>query len=124
MFDLRPRKLAILVRIDGVELAVHFGDELGAPDNSRQDKNGRPVFVAATDWRCTTKPGKLYITLFKWPAAAFEVSKVKGKVTKAYLLADKKSLKVSQTADKVSVALSSAAPGEIASVLVLETAGN
>ncbi len=97
-----------------------FGDELGAPDNSRQDKNGRPVFVAATDWRCSTKPGKLYITLFKWPAA-FEVSKVKGKVTKAYLLADKKALKVTQQSDKVSVALPASAPDKTASVLVLET---
>jgi len=100
-----------------------FGDELGTPDNSRQDKNGRPAFNIATDWRCTTKPGKLYITLFKWPTGAFEVSKVSGKVKKAYLLADtsKKSLKVSQSADKVSVTLPSTAPGQIASVLVLET---
>jgi len=55
-----------------------FGDELGAEDKSVLDKNGKPGFKAATDWRCTTKPGKLYIHLFKWPSGSFELSKVKG----------------------------------------------
>lgn len=102
-----------------------FGNELGAADPTAVDKNGRPVFHASTDWRCTTKPGKLYITLFKWPAGTFELAKVKGKVTKAYLLGDtaKKSLKVTQTGDRISVALPEQAPAGIATVLVLEAAG-
>jgi alpha-L-fucosidase len=100
-----------------------FGDELGAPDNSRQDKNGRPVFAAATDWRCTTKPGKLYIHLFKWPGATFELAKVKGRVTKAYMLADstRTALKVTQPAPgRISVSLPANAPDPVDSVLVLE----
>ena len=103
-----------------------FGDELGAPDPSRKDKNGNPVFVAATDWRCTTKPGKLFIHLFKWPAGSFELSKVKGKVSKAYLLADAAHapLKLSQQGDRVTVPLPEKPPGQIASVLVLEMADN
>jgi alpha-L-fucosidase len=101
-----------------------FGDELGAPDNSRQDKSGKPVFVAATDWRCTTKPGKMYIHLFKWPSGSMELKKVKGKVTKAYMLADAKhkALKVLQKGDVLTVALPPKPPDEIASVVVLETA--
>ena len=100
-----------------------FGDEWGAPDNSRLDKSGKPVFVQAKDWRCTTKPGKLYITLFKWPGASFELSKVNGKVGKAYLLSDgsHKSLKMTQTGDTVKVALPAAAPDATATVLVLQT---
>ena len=100
-----------------------FGDELGTPDNTRQDKNGRPVFVPATDWRVTTKPGKLYIHLFRWPSGQFEVSKVKGTVTKAYLLADAghKSLQVTQKGDHVAVGLPVKPPGDLATVLVLET---
>jgi alpha-L-fucosidase len=100
-----------------------FGDELGAPDASRLDKNGKPAFTQATDWRCTTKPGKLFIHFFKWPAGPFELSKVKGKVTKAYLLADARhpALKMSQSGDKVTVSLPATAPGQMASVLVLET---
>jgi alpha-L-fucosidase len=99
-----------------------LGEELGAFDNTRQDKKGGPLFVASTAWRCTTKPGKLYIHLFQWPSGNFEAGKVRGKVTKAYLLADPshKSLKVSQTGDKVSVALPPQAPDRLDSVLVLE----
>lgn len=100
-----------------------FGAELGAPDASNLDKNGRPTFVEATAWRCTTKPGKLYITIFKWPGESFELAKVSGKVRKAYLLADKahKALKVAQSGDTVKVALPAAAPDPMATVLVLET---
>src|SRR5437763_7636979 len=47
-----------------------FGAELGEVDNTKQDRKGGPAFAAATDWRCTTRPGKLYITFFKWPSAA------------------------------------------------------
>jgi len=98
-----------------------FGEELGAFDNTRTDKKGGPLFVASTDWRCTTKPGKLYLHLFKWPNGGFEVSKVKGTVSKAYMLADKKPLTVKQSGDKVSVALPAKATSEYDSVLVLET---
>lgn len=98
-----------------------FGDELGSPDPARTDKNGRPAFNIAKDWRCTTKPGKLYFTIFNWPKGAFEVSKVKGKATKAYLLAGKKPLKMTQKGDTLSIALPAAAPDKIASVVVVET---
>ena len=98
-----------------------FGEELGAADKSTLDKNGNPTFKIAKDWRCTTKPGKLYISLFKWPGATFELSKVKSTVIKAYMLADKKPIPMSQTADKVTVTLPAKPTSEYASVLVLET---
>ena len=99
-----------------------FGDELGTPDPGTKDKQGKPSFTPKTDWRCTTKPGKLYFTLFKWPAGSFELDKVKGKVKKAYLLADTRhsALKVTQEGEKVTVSLPDSAPGKIASVLVLQ----
>jgi alpha-L-fucosidase len=86
-------------------------------------KNGRPAFNQATEWRCTTKPGKLYIHLFKYPNGSFELSKVQDKVKNAYLLADAKhALKMKQTGDKVNVTLPAKAPDAVDSVLVLETA--
>ncbi|HKE23303.1 MAG TPA: alpha-L-fucosidase [Bryobacteraceae bacterium] len=99
-----------------------FGEELGAIDNTRQDKKGGPLFVATNNWRCTTKPGKIYIHLFQWPSGQFEVSKVNGKVKKAFLLADAshKSLKLTQSGDKLTVALPAQAPDTLDSVLVLE----
>jgi alpha-L-fucosidase len=99
-----------------------FGDELGTPVPGVKDKQGNQTYNAKTDWRCTTRPGKLYISFFKWPSGAFELDKVSGKVKKAYLLANPKhtALKVEQKGDHVSVALPATAPGKIASVLVLE----
>jgi alpha-L-fucosidase len=98
-----------------------FGAELGEVDNSTHDAKGKPGFKIAKDWRCTTKPGKLYIHLFTWPGAQFDLSKVSGKVAKAYMLADKKTLKMSQSGDKVTVTLPAKPTSEYASVLVLET---
>ena len=100
-----------------------FGEELGAPDSTRKDKKGNPAFKAKTDWRCTTKPGKLYIHLFAWPTGSFELPASKEKVTKAYLLADpqKQALTAKQTGQKWSIALPAAAPDKTDSVLVLET---
>jgi alpha-L-fucosidase len=99
-----------------------FGEELGAADNSKLDKNGKPVFVVGTAWRCTTKPGKLYIHLFQWPGRSFELLKATGKVAKAYMLAEAshKPLKVKQQGGRVTVALPAQAPDPIDSVLVLE----
>jgi alpha-L-fucosidase len=101
-----------------------FGEELGAADSSKLDKNGKPVFVAATAWRCTTRPGKLYIHLFQWPGKSFELSKEGSKVTRAYMLAgaSHKSLKVEQQGAHVTVALPGQATDPIDSVLVLEVA--
>lgn len=101
-----------------------FGPELGATDPERKEKNGTAAFNVAKEWRCTTKPGKLYIHLFKYPEGTFELTKVGSKVSKAYMLADVKhaSLKVKQTGDTVSVTLPAKAPDEMDSVMVLETA--
>lgn len=102
-----------------------FGEELGTPDPSgKKDKKGALLFKAKTDWRCTTRPGKLYIHLFKWPTGSFELPPIKEKVTKAYMLADsqKKALNVKQNNGKWSIALPQTAPDKMDSVLVLETA--
>ena len=100
-----------------------FGEELGTVDSSRQDKNGKPLFAASTKWRCTTKPGKLYIHIFEWPPGAFELTHATGKIAKAYLLADRarKPLRLTQEGAHVSVALPAKPAGDLATVLVLET---
>ena len=71
-------------------------------------------------WRCTTKPGKLYIHLFKWPGEKFELAGMKNKVQKAYLLTDHQSLKFTQADGKLSVSLPAKAPDSLATVLCLE----
>ena len=56
------------------------------------------------------------------PTTKFEVPGLQSKVTKAYLLSDRKELKVKQTAAGVSISLPAGAPDKIASVICLELA--
>jgi alpha-L-fucosidase len=101
-----------------------FGDEAGQFDSKKTDKHGQPIWTAKWDWRCTTKPGKLFIHLFNWPARGFMLKGVAGSVTRAYMLADdlQSGLLVEQQGDQVWVKLPILAPDAIDSVLVLDLA--
>ncbi len=44
-----------------------FGAEAGSFSSTKKDKKGNPAFEPTWGWRCTTKPGKLYVIIFKWP---------------------------------------------------------
>jgi alpha-L-fucosidase len=101
-----------------------FGDEVGGPSPTEKDGQGHPKFVAEWKWRCTVKPGKIFIHFFEWPGKTFTLAKMKGQVTKAYLLADprKKPLNVTQTGTDLTIGgLPVTAPDPIDSVLCLET---
>ena len=99
-----------------------FGPEAGWFDPREKDKKGEPVFHATWEWRCTTRPGKLYISIFDWPKAPFVLNNVPYKIIKAYMLADPQEagLAFMQEQGKVTVTLPAKAPDPIASVLVLE----
>ncbi len=101
-----------------------FGAEAGSTSTTQKDRAGKPAFVAKWDWRCTTKPGKIYIHIFKWPGERFDLSGVKGQITAAYLLADRqhKALEVKQNGDTVSITLPQTAPDPIATVVCIEMA--
>lgn len=82
----------------------------------RWTKEGKPAW----DWRCTTKPGKLYV-LLEWPGATFALPGVKTAVTGAHLPADPAApLTMAQTDGNVTVTLSARAPDVVASVPVLD----
>jgi alpha-L-fucosidase len=64
-----------------------FGDELGEYSaRGAKDVRGNPLFLPQTEWRLTTKPGKLYITFFNEPRAPFALPAMKNAVTRAYRL--------------------------------------
>ncbi|MEA2708237.1 MAG: alpha-L-fucosidase [Phycisphaerales bacterium] len=86
-----------------------------------------PFTVAGHDWRCTQKPGTLYIHLLRWPAGGkFELPGLRNKVTSAFLLADPTHtpLETIVGAGKLTIKL----PGDVAdpydSVLVLKIEGD
>jgi alpha-L-fucosidase len=101
--------------------ATAFGDEAGYFDPMKKDKHGRPIWVAKWDWRCTTKPGEIYIHFFKWPAHDFELKGITGSISKAYLLADENQngIPFEQNGNQVSVKIPPIAPDPVDSVLVL-----
>lgn len=61
----------------------------------------------AANWRCTAKPGRLFITLFQWPKGPLELEHVSDRIVKAYLFADPShgALKFTQGKGHVAVVL-------------------
>jgi alpha-L-fucosidase len=100
-----------------------FGAEAGKLSDTEKDKNGKLKFITSWEWRATTKPGKIYLEIFKWPTdGKFEVPGLQSKVQKAYLLAGHKKVKCQPNESGVSLALPEKAPDAIASVVCLEIA--
>jgi len=102
-----------------------FGAEAGSFRPTEKDKKENPKFIPTWEWRSTTTPDKIYISIFKWPSnGTFHLDKLPRKVTSAYLLADKhhKSLKLTQNGNGLDIHLPEKALDSIATVLVLTTA--
>ncbi len=98
-----------------------FGAEYGQSVKQKDGYGKERDTSGSRDWRCTTKPGKIYLMIFKWPTTGkFELVGLQSKVTKAYLLAGHKKLKFKQTDAGVSISLPKNAPDKIASVVCLE----
>ena len=103
--------------------ATCFGSELGAAVKAKDGYGHDTTISSANDWRCTVKPGKIYLHLFKWPASGkFELAGLQSKVAKAYLLADRKDLTFTQSDSGVTLNLPTTAPDKIASVVCVEIA--
>jgi alpha-L-fucosidase len=104
-----------------------FGEELGDFAANLRDSAGKPVFLARTDWRCTTQSGKLNFIVFKWPRNGFELPHFKSAIKRAYLLADtgRQPLET-KTGDAglVTVATPRAPANPIANVIVVEIEGD
>jgi alpha-L-fucosidase len=117
------RKVGAWLKVNGEAIygagRTPFGAELGDYVPGKTDNRGRPAFAAKQEWRCTTQPGRLYLHLFHWPGAQFDLSGVKGKVTQAYLLADRQPLPFTQTGNRLSVSLPLNAPATPATVVCL-----
>jgi alpha-L-fucosidase len=91
--------------------------------------DGSPFPYEPSWGTATTKAGKLYLHVFDWPKGDLVLYGLRNKISKAYLLAGKKPLKVTQTSDQAlshdqaRIAVPQKAPSEHASVVVLEIDG-
>lgn len=99
-----------------------FGAEYGPPSQVKIKGNAPEQANSLGDWRCTTKPGRIYIHIFHWHPGNLDLPPVRDVITHAYLLADAKRtpLGFRQTTSGVSIVLPGHAPDAIASVVCLE----
>jgi alpha-L-fucosidase len=71
--------------------------------------------------RTTAKGNKVFIHVFDWPSAVFEIGGIKPKVLSAHLLATGRSLKFTQTEEKLTLDLSSQMPDANVTTITLMT---
>jgi alpha-L-fucosidase len=107
-----------------------FGEEFGDYAATLKDKAGKPIFLARTNsWRCTTKPGKVYFTIFgeDMPRNGFDLPGFKNSIKQAYLLGDPTHtpLEIVTAADGTrNVKTPRPAPVAMANVLCVEIEGD
>lgn len=71
--------------------------------------------------RTTVKGNKVFVHIFDWPSASFEINGLDTKVVSASLLSDGRPLKYNQTEEKLQIDLPAQAPDPNVSVIALRT---
>lgn len=117
------KEVGAWMKVNGEAIYAAGPTPFGAELKGTSFKDHNYVYSKPTGWRCTTKPGKLYIHMFDWPKGEFRLEGVKSRVTRARLLADpKRKLTVRQDGETVTVTLPGAAPGALTTVMALDCA--
>jgi alpha-L-fucosidase len=119
------RQVGQWLKVNGEAIYGAGPSPLGQEFGHLNERATPPAFEQAKEWRVTTRPGSLYVHVFKW-TSELTLDGVKGKVGKAYLLADPqhKALKFSQSPGKLVVQLPDKPPGQLASVIRLDVSGS
>ena len=111
---------------DAVYGAQHspFGDEFGEYSaRGAKDVRGQKLFLPQTEWRVTTKPGKLYFTFFSEPRTPFEIPAIKNRIRGAYRLADHAPLELKTESGKTTFNMPRPMLDPMATVVVVEFEG-
>jgi alpha-L-fucosidase len=108
-----------------VELLKEIGDWMKINHQAIYATTASP-FKRQLSWgRCTQKGGKLYLSVFDWPADGQLHVPLSAKKAKAWLLADPhRKLPCSFDAHGLVIQLPATAPDKIASVIAVETGGD
>lgn len=104
-----------------------FGQEFGEFSPNTKDHQGKPVFLPRNDWRCTTKPGKLYFTLFSIPRdGMIDLPPFTNEIKKAYIVGDpeQKPVVIDTTNDVRVAHVTRNGPNAIAYPICLEIEGD
>jgi alpha-L-fucosidase len=102
-----------------------FGEELGEPSaKGAKDVRGAPLVYPQTEWRITTKPGKLYFTFFSEPRAPFPMPAMKNAIKRAYQLADGTPVNVTSENGRVYLNINRPILDPMATTVVVEIEGD
>jgi len=102
-----------------------FGEELGEPSaRGAKDVRGDLLVYPQTQWRATTKPGKLYFTFFDEPRALFALPVMRNTVKRAYRLADKAPVAVKTENGRTMLDIERPIYDPMATVIVVEVDGD
>jgi alpha-L-fucosidase len=102
-----------------------FGAELGEPSaRGARNLRGEPLVCAHTEWRVTSRPGKLYFTFFEAPRALFPSPAMRNAVHCAYRLADRSYVGVATEHGRRVLNAGGLMIDTLATVVVVEVAGD
>jgi alpha-L-fucosidase len=107
---------------DAVRILADVGRWMKINGESIYDTTASPLNAAPAWGRITQKGNMLYLHVFDWPKdGKLILSGVNGKVKRANLLADKHTkLQITQSPEQIQIAVPTAAPDALDSVIVLQ----
>ncbi len=90
----------------------------GKKAEGRKKSKGGKKEVKTWKWRATTKPGHVFVHVFKWPSDGLTLPTLSEKIASVSILgSDADPLEFEQTADDVKITLPESAPDEMVSVV-------
>jgi alpha-L-fucosidase len=81
-----------------------------------------PFYFPDITWRCTTKPGKLYLHILNWPGTKLRIEGLESDVKKAYFLANKRDVPFQRKGAALEFSLPAQPVDPYNTVLVLDIA--
>jgi len=107
-----------------------FGEEFGDEAAHLKDTSGGAVFLERTDWRCTSRPGKLYFVVFKPTRDKdrqyfVQLPAFKNQITRSYLLSARdQAITVGQRGTRRTLEFGASLPDPMANVVCVEIDGD
>jgi alpha-L-fucosidase len=121
-YAMRLRQIGEWMKVNGEAIYGCGGTAFGTEYGEYATVAGEKKFVAApANWRCTTRPGVIYIHILNWPKdGKLELPGLKSKIKKSDLLANPSAkIEVDQSADRIVLKLPEIAPDSIIPVIRL-----
>jgi len=107
---------------DSRKILREIGEWMSVNGESIYGTTHSPFNVNGITWRCTAKPGKLYLHMINWPGESFELDGLVSRVTEARFLAGGEPVPFRQNGNHLLLELPGIAPTPICPIVVLDIA--